>query len=328
MKNHLITSILLFVTLFSSGCTFLNVNIAGNYSQPLHEHHLSGDSNDKILIIPIYGVISDSSKKGLVATAPSMLQEVVAHLAKAKEDDSIKAVLIKINSPGGTVTASDILYHEIEKFKKETNKMVVVMMMDFAASGGYYISLPADYIFAHPTTITGSVGVIFMRPKFNGLMEKIGVGMEVTKSGKDKDMGSPFKASTKEEKELFQNVIDNMATKFKEKVVKNRHITNANLAKVMTAQIFSADDALKISLIDKIGYLDDTINFIQNKLNISEKPSVIIYRRSDYSEDNIYNNATASGFIKNDKISLTSLMGMTNFDSGFYYILPNMLPTE
>jgi protease-4 len=127
-----------------------------------------------------------------------MVQEFVSQLRLAEKDKKIKALLLKIDSPGGSVIASDIVYNEILAFKKRTGAKVVVAMMGVAASGGYYISLPADTIVAHPATITGSIGVIFFRPKVTGLMGKIGVGVEVNKSGKNKDIGSPFRQTTAE----------------------------------------------------------------------------------------------------------------------------------
>ena len=106
---------------------------------------------------------------------PSQVQEVVSRLRRAEKDEEVKAVLLEINSPGGSITASDILYHEIMDFKERTGARVVAALMDVAASGGYYIALPADRIIAHPTTITGSVGVILVQPKVTGLMDKLGL---------------------------------------------------------------------------------------------------------------------------------------------------------
>jgi protease-4 len=122
-------------------------------------------ADDKILVIPITGVITDSPKSRITRSMPGVVQEVVSHLRLAEKDDRIKVVLFKIDTPGGTTTASDILYHEIVSFKARTGKKVVVCMMNLATSGGYYVSLPADVIMAHPTTVTGSVGVILMRPR-------------------------------------------------------------------------------------------------------------------------------------------------------------------
>ena len=191
-----------------SACSAPRLNILDTTPNPLQEYTLEGTGKDKILIIPVNGMISDSPKQDLFMTKPSLVEQVVVQLNKARSDSQIKAVLLKVNSSGGTITASDLLYHEIASYKAKTGNKIAVIMMDLAASGAYYISLPADMIMAHPTTITGSVGVIFMRPKAVGLMNKIGLGVEINKYGKNKDMGSPFRESNDEEKALMQNTVD------------------------------------------------------------------------------------------------------------------------
>ena len=127
-------------------------------------------------------------------------------MKKAEKDDRIKAVLFEINSPGGTITASDLLYHEISSFKERTGKKIAVSMVVIATSGAYYVSLPADMITALPTMVTGSVGVIFVQPKIIGLMEKIGVSVNMKKFGKNKDMGTPFRESSEEEQQIYAKI--------------------------------------------------------------------------------------------------------------------------
>ena len=188
-----------------------------------------------------------------------MVQEVVSQLRLAEKDKEIKAVLLEINSPGGSTTASDILYHEIVDFKERTKTKIVAGLMDVAASGGYYIALSADRIVAHPTTITGSVGVIFITPKVTGLMDKLGLAVEVNKSGKEKDIGSPFRPSTPEEQKIFQELTDRMGKRFLDLVAKHRKIDPAVLCFISTARICLADEAMQLKLIDRIGYLSDAI---------------------------------------------------------------------
>ncbi|MGD8211064.1 MAG: S49 family peptidase, partial [Desulfobacterales bacterium] len=142
--------------LLSIGCTAPKIRLFPSQADPLQEFTLEGEAQHKILVIPVRGIISNATREGFIRTRPSMVQEVVSQLRLAEKDKNIKAVIFKIDSPGGSVTASDILYNEITSFKKRTGAKVVVAMMGLTASGGYYISLPADYILAHPTTITGS----------------------------------------------------------------------------------------------------------------------------------------------------------------------------
>ena len=197
--------------LIVSGCATPRITLVSGDSIPLREYTLEGTEKGKVVVIPVRGKIDDDPKLGLLQEKPSMLQEFVAQLRKAEQDDQVHAVLLKIDSPGGSVTASDLLYHEIAGFKNRTDKKVVAALMNVAASGGSSLALPADHIIAHPTTITGSVGVIFLQPKVTGLMEKIGVGVDVSKSGKNKDMGSPFRKTTPDEKIMFQELTDRLA---------------------------------------------------------------------------------------------------------------------
>mgnify|MGYP000060690325 CR=1 FL=1 len=226
--------------LFLIGCQGPKIRLFPSAEDPLQEYTLQGDATGKVLVIHVRGTISDVPRRRIVSTRPSMVQEVVSQLRKAEKDAEIKAVLLKINSAGGSATASDILYNEIVAFKEKTAAKVVVAMMDVAASGGYYISLPADYILAHPTTITGSVGVLFIRPDVAGLMDKIGVEVEVSKTGINKDMGSPFRQATAEEKQIIQNMIDRLGQRFLDRIAKHRRIDSQRLKDIATARIFMA----------------------------------------------------------------------------------------
>ncbi|MDX2439973.1 MAG: signal peptide peptidase SppA, partial [Desulfobacterales bacterium] len=288
MRKYLFIILLIFVLIFSS-CATPRITLFSDDTVPLQEFTLQGKGKDKILVIPIKGEISGSTSKGLIFTKPSMIQEVVSQLKQAEKDKAIKAIILKIDSPGGTVTASDILYHEILAFKNRTGIKLVAAMMDVAASGGYYIALPADFIMAHPTTITGSIGVIFMQPKVNSLMEKIGVGLDINKSGKNKDMGSPFRNTTDEERKLFQDLTDELGKRFINLVSINRKLEKNQLAEISTARIYLAPKALELGLIDKIGYLDDAISETKKLAGLSQDARIVIYRRTQYPNDNLYN---------------------------------------
>ncbi|MBU4288647.1 MAG: S49 family peptidase, partial [Proteobacteria bacterium] len=173
MRIHLII-ILIAGFIIINGCGAPNIKLFTDASAPLQEFTLQGKEKGKVLIIPVRGIISDNTKKGMLYDMPSMVQEIVSQLRMAEKDEEVRAVLLKIDSPGGSTTASDILYHEIMAYKKRTGTKVVAAMMDIATSGGYYVSLPSDLIIAHPTTITGSIGVIFIRPELINIMGKIG----------------------------------------------------------------------------------------------------------------------------------------------------------
>lgn len=314
------------MTLMLSACSFPRLNIFDTTPNPLQEHTLEGTGKDKILIIAIDGMISNSPQQDFFGAKPSLVEQVVVQLNKARGDSQIKAVLLKVNSPGGTITASDLLYHEISAYKAKTGNKISVAMMDVAASGAYYLSLPADMITAHPTTLTGSVGVIFMRPKAVGLLDKIGLSVETNKSGTNKDMGSPFRESNDEEKILMQKTVDTFGKRFTNLVQQHRKLDEVSLKEVATARVFVADDALRLKLIDKIGYMRDAIKETKIIAGIADDARVVVYRRNDAPEDNYYRAAAPDAA----RISLinVALPEIFNIRSGFYYLWPGAMNAD
>ncbi len=303
-----------------SGCfPSAKINLISDSNEPLLEFTIEGSGKNKILIIPVAGVISSKSKKSFLSSGSSLVQEVLAQLKKAELDPFVKAVILKIDSPGGTVTASDILYNEIRKFKEKTKKPIVVSIINLGTSGAYYLSLPADKIIAHPTSVVGSIGVIFMRPKLHGLMEKIGVGVAVSKSGENKDLGSPFNKISKDEIKFCQNVTDKLAARFFSLVETHRKLSAASLAEVKTAAVYLPEKAKKLGLIDEIGYISDVITKAKELAQISKTAHIITYRRKEYSNDTVYNSAGALSSPGN--LTELKIPGL-NIDAGFYYLSP------
>jgi protease-4 len=310
------------VFLLVVGCA-PRIVLLGDQTQPLQEFTLEGREKGKVLVVSIEGKITDDPEQDLLGEKPSMVQEVVSQLRQAEKDDQVKAVVLKIDSPGGSVTASDVLYHEIAAFKKRTGTKIVVSMMDMATSGGYYVALPADSIVAHPTTLTGSVGVIFLQPKVDGLMEKIGVSVDVNKSGKNKDIGSPFRPSTAEEKRILQNLTDQLGNRFVNLVKKHRGIDGKNLDEVASAKVFLGEDALKLGLLDELGYVSDALKKAKELAGLPEDARVVVYRRTQYANDNVYNPATSwTGGRIPALVDLGLPASMSHVTAGFYYLWP------
>ena len=326
MKNTLLIALCALFLL--AGCAGPRLNIFDTTPNPLQEYTLEGGGRDKILVIPINGMISDSPQQELFGSKPSLVEQVVVQLNKAKNDAQIKGVLLKINSSGGTITASDLLYREILDYKEKTGCKVTVAMMDLAASGAYYISLPADMIMAHPTTITGSVGVIFMRPKVVGLMDKVGLGVEVNKYGRNKDMGTPFREANSEEKQLMQSMVDKYGDRFIGLVKKHRKLDPKSLETVSTARIFVADEALQLKLIDRIGYLSDAVKDTKKLAGLKDDARVVVYRRTSVPEDNYYNTAGADVRSSNLFALRLDLSELLNIKAGFYYLWPGAFNFE
>lgn len=320
VRTCLIAAVLVGV-LVCGGCVKPKITLFPGDAEPLKEYTLQGKGKEKILILSVTGFISDSHRELPLYHKSSMVQEVVAQLKKAEKDKQIKAVILKIDSPGGSVTASDMIYHEIVRFKEHSGAKVVAVMMGTAASGGYYVALPADYLFAHPTTVTGSIGVIFLRPNVSGLMEKVGLEVAVNKSGRNKDIGSPFRNATEEEQQIMQNLIDDLAARFLTLVGRHRQLSDEARAVIASAGIYTAEEALRLGLIDQIGYVDDALQKTIKLAGLPEDARIIVYRRAKYPDDNLYN--TFSGRPETPEINLLNLglaEALPPLRSGFYYL--------
>lgn len=284
MRLALITILLLVL----AGCA-PKVRLFPDGTDPLEEQVLQGEGSEKVLLVNVRGLISDAPDQGLLGRRPSLLQEVVSRLRLAEKDAEVRAVILKINSPGGGVTASDVLHHEIERFRRESGKPVVALLMDVAASGGYYVALPADRIVAHPTSLTGSVGAVFFQPRVTGLMEMAGVRVEVAKSGRNKDMGSPFRESTKEEQDIAQTLINEMGTRFQTLVRQARDLTPEQMDTVATARVFTGTQALDLGLVDRVGYLESAFALARELAELPEDAKLVAYRDQRYANDTAYN---------------------------------------
>lgn len=304
------------------GCAAPKLNLFPDATEPFKEYTLQGKGDPKILVVSIRGVISNEpDEKMFGGTQPGLVQEVVSQLQRAREDEDIRALVLKIESPGGSVTASDILYHEVAAYKEKAKVPVVAVLMDLATSGGYYVALPADHIVAHPTTITGSVGVVFMHPKVNGLMDKLGLGVEVNKSGLNKDMASPFRDSTEAERKMLQTLTEELGQRFMELVIRHRRPDKDHLADIASARVYLAAQALEYNLVDQIGYLDAALAEARKMTGLPEDARVVVYRRTEYADDNIYNSATMhSGGRPEALLNLGLPRALTSPPAGFYYL--------
>ena len=205
----------------SLGCATINF---GPSLGELGEVTIEGRGPGKILLVDFDGIINNQKNRNITGNTISlgMVEKIRSILEKAKKDKKIQALLIKINSPGGTVTASDIIFHLLKDYKDNNKVKIYVQVMDLAASGGYYVALAGDEIIAHPTSLVGSIGVIALKVNLKDLMTKIGVNWEIVKSGDKKDFMSPFRSFTKEERDLFQNTIDKYHQRFVTTISQNR----------------------------------------------------------------------------------------------------------
>jgi protease-4 len=261
-----LANIMLFLVLV--GTVFLFA--AGKEKKFIEEVIEDGPRAARIAIISVEGIIDDQQAR-----------DVYWQLKTAKEDKSVKGLIIRVNSPGGTLSGSDQIHSEITRYRAEVGKPAVAFMQGVAASGGYYTSVACEKIVAEPTTITGSIGVIMGYLVLQQLLEeKLGIQPIVVKAGEKKDWPSSFKMPTEEQLQYLQNrVVDPAYKRFVEVVVDGRsELTEEDVRRLADGSIYWADEALKEKLIDDIGYLDDAIKKVKLLAGI-EKAQVIEYRR-------------------------------------------------
>jgi protease-4 len=215
---------------------------------------------EKVGILEVKGVIGN-------------VQPTIEELAKFRKDGSVKAVVVRIESPGGGVSPSQELYQEIRRTVRE--KPVVVSMGSVAASGGYYIACAAQKIYANPGTITGSIGVILQFTNFEELFSKIGFRMEVVKSGPYKDVGNPGREMTPEEKAYLQNMVDNVHQQFVRDVARGRRMKVEKVREVADGRIFTGEQAMELGLVDELGNLKDAVDAAAKMAAIEGEPKII-----------------------------------------------------
>jgi protease-4 len=218
-------------------------------------------------IVEVKGVITDEVRK-----------ETVKNLAKFKRSRNIRAIVLRIESPGGGVSPSQEIFNEVKRVR-DSGKPVYASMGSIAASGGYYIAAPCDRIFANPGTATGSIGVIMEIPNIENLLKKVGVYFMVIKSDKHKDIGSPFRKMSEEEEQLLKSVILDVYDQFVDAVVTERGLEREEVLRVADGRIVTGRQALEVGLIDEIGDVQDAIRAAGEAVGIKGTPKIIIPRK-------------------------------------------------
>jgi len=220
---------------------------------------------EKIGVVPIEGVITES-------------ESVLSQLAEFKKDDGIKAIVLRVNSPGGGVGPSQEIYREIRKTIEK--KKVVASMGGVAASGGYYVSSAANKIVANPGTLTGSIGVLIEFVRLQELMEKIGVDMEVLKSGEFKDIGSPHRKLTERDKEMIQKIVSDIQSQFVEAVAKGRDLSVERVREIADGRIISGSQGVELGLVDQLGNFQDAVELAKSMAGIKGEVKLVYPKRT------------------------------------------------
>jgi protease IV len=256
----LIVSVFVFLLFFGLVVFGVLLNSEGSFSY----------TGQRIALIEINGPITNA-------------RGTVKQIIKYREDDSVSAIVLRVDSPGGVVAPTQEIFEELRK-TRETGKIIVASMGSIAASGGYYIACAADSIVANPGTLTGSIGVIFELPNAEGLMEKLGVNWEVIKSGRHKDIGSLARSMTDEEVRLMQTVVDDVYNQFVDVVTAYRPLSRTKVIELADGRIYTGNQAQPLHLVDRLGTYEDAIALAAEMAGITGKPNIVSERAKTFIE--------------------------------------------
>jgi len=238
---------------------------------------------DAVAVIRLDGTIT-SGGAGYLAALGVTPEYVAGLLEQATANPAIKAVVVRVNSPGGSVVASDEIYHALLGFEKP----VVVWMGEMAASGGYYIACGSDYVFAHPDTLTGSIGVVSQFFNVDELLDEVGVDVVIITSGPHKDIGSPFRDMTEEEQALWEEIVDETYSEFVALVAQARDLPLDKVRELADGSVYTGRQALELGLVDEVGMLDDAIAKAAELGGIVGEPQVVALKPSPTFFDMLY----------------------------------------
>lgn len=291
MKMRWIAAILLCILQFGCSAPSLLITPVANTNR-LDEILVEpgkGFSPGKIAIIEVEGMLANGRTSGLLQAGENPLSLFTQQMQRAAEDDRVKAVVLRINSPGGTVTCSDTMYEIVKKFRAETHKPVISSTQEVCASGAYYIACGSDAIVANPTSVIGSIGVIFETFDLSVAMGKLGIRVDPVKSAPLKDMGSPFKPLDPAARDVMQGMVDEYYARFVGVVKSNRtKLSDPEKVKIATdGRVFSGDQALALGLVDRVGRLDDAVA-LAKEMGKTTTAQVIMYKRPYGYSGSIY----------------------------------------
>jgi protease-4 len=313
--------ILVGIVLAAAGCS-VRLDFLGE-SKMKEVLLMKSPAKEKVLVVDVEGMISSIQPGSVFSREGDVLSRVYARLQAAGEDKLVRGIILRLDTPGGDVTSSDILYREVLKFREKTGIPVVALMMGVAASGGYYVASACDAIIAHPSTLTGSIGVIALFPDVEGLLSKVGVKVQVIKSGNLKDAGSPFRNLSEEEQRLFQDIIDEHYERFLEVIHEKRKdsLSLEDIRQLADGRVYTASQALKLKLIDGVGYFDEALAKVLALAKIASA-RVVAYTYYPKRQSNLYASKLENPPLFEQK---TLADALPTLQSGFYYLwLPQM----
>ncbi len=284
-------------------------------------HEEAGAHGARVAVIDVSGVIYNASRPSVLGVGENPVALLQEKLDQAANDARTRAVILRLNTPGGTVTASDAMYREVQRFRRKTGKPVIALMMDVAASGGYYLACAADDIVAYPTAVTGSIGVIVQTVSFKPALDRWGIRAEAITTGPNKDAGSPLSNLTPEQRAVLQALVDDFYARFLDVVRQARPgIEPETFPRVTDGRILSGEQALKHGLVDQLGDVHDALALAKQRAGIA-RADLVMYRRPGRYVGSPYAAAPATPTTQLNlaQINLdTPLLGEPA--SGFYYL--------
>jgi protease IV len=243
----------------------------------------SEQSKVDIALIDVYGTISDTASAGPFGTASGSSMNTLLESIQTARKDKVKAILLRINSPGGTAAASQSVNHELMRVRKETKIKIVASLGDVAASGGYYIASAAHHIVANPSTLTGSIGVIIRTQNVGSLLEKLGVQSGTVQSGQFKDILSPFRSTTADERQIIQGIVSDSYEQFLASIVEGRGMPLGELRKLADGRIFTGSQAKNAKLVDSLGNYQDAVQQTTKMIALKKEPNIRNYTKGSSS---------------------------------------------
>ncbi|MEX0655653.1 MAG: signal peptide peptidase SppA [Phycisphaeraceae bacterium] len=287
-----------------------------------------GFGNARIAIVDVTGLIINAEKPGLLQPGENPVGLLHEKLALAAADRRVEAVILRINSPGGTVTASDAMYREVQRFRQSTGKPVIALMMDVAASGGYYVACASDHIMTYPTAVTGSIGVIVQTISVKPALERWGVQAEAFTSGENKAAGSPLGTLTDGQRAMLQTMVDDFYARFAAVVREARPmLDDATFERVADGRVMTGGNAVAVGLADEVGDLYDAFALGKAMVGVDRADLVLYHRPLDYAGSPYAASASggqagrATGTQVNlMQINLDGLPGFAGAPVGIYYL--------
>lgn len=317
--------------LLNTGCItpIIDLGSLGRVS-PLSEVTIQSKGEQKIALLEIAGVITfEQEGWAFGGSKPSLVARLHEGLELAARDRDVRALVLRIRSPGGGVAASETVHHLLSLWREETGKPLIAYLEEVAASGGYYAAMATDHVIAHPASITGSIGVVMPGINLSGLMDRFGVEDQSLTSGDFKDAGSAIRPMRQEERAQLQGVIDDLFDRFIEVVDAGRpNLDRRSIEPLADGRVFTSRQALEAGLVDQVAHLEEVLEVAEQRAGI-RNASVVTYKEPGRMARNIYSSFGASsgeGAAPVTEVNVLSIGATAPVPAGFYYLWPFAMP--